>query len=924
MKRNSVLRVMWISLIWNIGIAPLPAATFMVTTHEDTVADDGLQSLREAIIGANATPGDNFIVMSDTLTEGITLSGEPLVITKSVEIDGTYSRPPVIGKSDEKQFVLTGPIQVSADNKSKVFIISGGLDSVVIRDMVITSGEAISLDQVPPLAGGGIEIGTNCNVTLERVTIADCLTEGSGAGIGIVDSTLTLINSRIRDNVATLLGGGIYSQGGSLTLLGSEVYRNKSNISGAGIFTSYLSLSLGTLDIIDSSIRDNESGLHGGGLSLNSTIMCVTRSEIIGNTSTSEGGGVLFGGRRGSIVDSQIAGNASSEGGGLSTFSSATIDIISSSVTNNTVEGGFGRGGGGILNSGTMTLVDTDVASNVSQTFGGGGISNTGTMSLIDSNVSKNHSTGPGGGVRCYHGGETNVTRTIFSGNSVDSVGGAIAISDSGVVNGTRVTVDHNNASYGGGIVAFGNLSLIDSEVLINSASIDGGGVFGVAGKISLHKTIISENVARGKGGGLFLRRDSQTFGEGVVLSNNSALSGGGGCYSVGNLNLCSSVILDNTAQANGGGILSETGTLEVVNSTISGNRSIGGSGGGISVEINSTAELVQSTIANNHAQSLGGGIYASASTFQMGNSILAGNSAIVNSPDLFGILTSLDYNVIGNLSNVSVSGPVEHTVFGVDARLGPLVDNGGTLPTHNLLTGSPAIDAGSLGLTLGEGLTEDQRGFNRLRDIASIANAGGGVDIGAVEVIGLSALDASANESDGVLEFNVAITHTPPEGVVVSVEVSTFQLSNSAVAGVDFEPIANEVLSFSSNDSSVKTVSVLLKDDTELEGPETFELRLSNPYAATVLEGTAVGTINDDELPPTLTPTPTPTETMTPTSTETPTTMPPPTPHFDYDFDGNGVVDARDLTTLLEVLPILRKADPFDFAHFWMEGKGE
>ena len=92
--------------------ASAPATTFVVDTSTDTVANDGLLSLREAILSANSNPGKDVIVMSDTLEEGITLAGEALEISGDVEIDGTYSQPPVIGKSTEKQFVFTGPIQV--------------------------------------------------------------------------------------------------------------------------------------------------------------------------------------------------------------------------------------------------------------------------------------------------------------------------------------------------------------------------------------------------------------------------------------------------------------------------------------------------------------------------------------------------------------------------------------------------------------------------------------------------------------------------------------------------------------------------------------------------------------------------------------------------------------------------------------------
>src|SRR5207248_673068 len=60
-----------------------------------------------------------------------------------------------------------------------------------------------------------------------------------------------------------------------------------------------------------------------------------------------------------------------------------------------------------------------------------------------------------------------------------------------------------------------------------------------------------------------------------------------------------------------------------------------------------------------------------------------------------------------------------------VDARLGPLRANGGPTATHALLTGSPAIDAGSNALAFG--LITDQRGFRRV--------VNGRVGVGAAEL---------------------------------------------------------------------------------------------------------------------------------------------------------------------------------------------
>ena len=66
-----------------------------------------------------------------------------------------------------------------------------------------------------------------------------------------------------------------------------------------------------------------------------------------------------------------------------------------------------------------------------------------------------------------------------------------------------------------------------------------------------------------------------------------------------------------------------------------------------------------------------------------------------------------------------------------IDARLGPLADNGGVTRTHALLPGSPAINAGDLSAITGQdGVSEfDQRGagFGRV--------SGARMDMGAIEL---------------------------------------------------------------------------------------------------------------------------------------------------------------------------------------------
>jgi hypothetical protein len=84
--------------------------------------------------------------------------------------------------------------------------------------------------------------------------------------------------------------------------------------------------------------------------------------------------------------------------------------------------------------------------------------------------------------------------------------------------------------------------------------------------------------------------------------------------------------------------------------------------------------------------------------------------------------VTSLGYNLEdGTSCGLTATGDL----VVADAMLGPLQDNGGPTETHDLLPGSPAIDAGSMDCPPPD---TDQRGVARPQ--------GAGCDIGAVEYV--------------------------------------------------------------------------------------------------------------------------------------------------------------------------------------------
>lgn len=111
---------------------------------------------------------------------------------------------------------------------------------------------------------------------------------------------------------------------------------------------------------------------------------------------------------------------------------------------------------------------------------------------------------------------------------------------------------------------------------------------------------------------------------------------------------------------------------------------------------------------------------------------------------------------------------------------------------------------------------------------------------------------DAQRIEGDnGLFQMAFTVTLSADPGQTVTVDYATGggnATGGANVAGVDY--ITNTgTLTFNAGETS-KQIIVDVRGDTLLEGDETFNVTLSNPNGVTIFDGTAVGTIIDDDIP--------------------------------------------------------------------------
>ncbi len=157
--------------------------------------------------------------------------------------------------------------------------------------------------------------------------------------------------------------------------------------------------------------------------------------------------------------------------------------------------------GGGIRNSGTVSITNVRVEDNIIRQHGGG-ICNHGTLTITDSTVSNNRNVFGGNGGGIYNTGVATLTNVTVAGNLTD-VGDGSGIYNSGILTVSNSTISGNELAgsldilRGGGIANSGTATLTNVTIAGNQASTSGGGIRNAPdASITLINTIVANNIA--------------------------------------------------------------------------------------------------------------------------------------------------------------------------------------------------------------------------------------------------------------------------------------------------------------------------------------------------------------------------------------------------------------------------------------------
>ncbi len=154
---------------------------------------------------------------------------------------------------------------------------------------------------------------------------------------------------------------------------------------------------------------------------------------------------------------------------------------VTAEVSGVTIRGGTGDpDGGGIYNSGILTLSSSTVSLNYAPgvTGRGGGIANIGTMTINNSTISSNVADYAGGGIA--NGGNLTINNSTISPNSAGVAGGGIANGLLVTINNTTMSGNSAFGGFGGGIfddpAAFIHFVTLKNTLLSNGTGGNCGG----------------------------------------------------------------------------------------------------------------------------------------------------------------------------------------------------------------------------------------------------------------------------------------------------------------------------------------------------------------------------------------------------------------------------------------------------------------
>ncbi len=860
---------------------PLSLVVNSAADTQDAVYDPSHLTLRDAVGLANGNAGP------DTITFAPALNGTP--------IDLTLGQLTI---TDSVTIIGNGPVNttIDAQQNSRVFNVGAGSEDVAFEDLTITGGKTTGSSD----SGGGIQFLSSGQLLVENSALSgNTSTAAKGGGIYTNVGPVTILNSTISGNSVVADhkdGGGIFAQNGNVIVTNSTLTGNTAGGAygdGGAIYATN-----GNVTVTNSTITRNATlggNSEGGGiktvrgsLTLLNTIVSgntiqtspFTSSDVkftnYASTATFVAQHSLIGVSSGTPLNPAAVGAPDANGNLVGTFASP-LDAKLGPLADN---GGLTQTmalllGSPAINAGSNTLAVAPDNSPLSTDQRGAGFPriNAGTVDMgsyeyqapaIPLIVTTANDVLDTGGIDPHHlslrdavalanasGGPDQITfSSSLAGVPIDLTLGELLITGPVTITGlgaksTIIDAQGNSRVFDvaaeAGDFTLNALTVAGGKTTVSYG--DGAGIqFLSSGHLTITNSAISGNLTTGtmgQGAGIFTRT-------GAVLVVNSTISGN----------------TTTGTHGDGVGIFSQHGTVSLFNSTVSGNYASGYHAGTVAIGTyyaEATITLTDSTVADNidyGGNSISSAVGSARASIVITNSIIAGNICSkgmgpdVGIGNLSGTATFVAKNSLIGIDNGTPLNPTPPGVpdangnlsgtfaSPLNAKLGPLADNGGPTLTMALLAGSPALGAGAIFNDAGNNpITTDQRGEPRIA---------GAVDIGAYQSPTIASIGRSNPATSPATASSVTFVVTFNEPVL-NVTAGDFTVNAGTVS---VSPVSSSVYDVTVSSLSSFTGTLTLGISAGQTITDAGGGRLLN----TTPTGTDVNTYFIDDAPPVFT----------------------------------------------------------------------
>ncbi|MCD8378452.1 MAG: hypothetical protein LUB59_06665, partial [Candidatus Gastranaerophilales bacterium] len=447
-----------------------------------------------------ASTDDRYFAIENLKTMNVTSTNIITDIDNWSKLTITDSK--ITGSSDDTYLIenyKTLNIKSTSDGKTTISKVTGvaiynSIQSKSYTGSLTISGNTEFSENTNSSGWGGVILNYNNETTYKpKITLNGSFTIETGSLYNLFE------NSIDNDDISTVFRSNSADYGGAIAnLSGSITSKNYAYVGNYAVCGGAIINYNGTYTDKGSYYYGNYATSSGGAIYNGDSSTLKTTSSIFSSNSAGYGGAVYNAGTYKDSGSYYLLNTSTQNGGAIYNYISGKITLSKTGFFNNTSN----TQGGAIYNTGTLTLKSSYVGGSYYEYFYkilsyadsslyyslvtlnsagnnaqyGGGIYNTGTLSVTGTSFNYNTASYSGGSI--YNTGALTVKSSVFSSNTA--------------ANGGAIYTDDKNSEY--------KTTVTDSTFTDNTASSSGGAIYANSGNITVKSSKFTGNYATSGG----------------------------------------------------------------------------------------------------------------------------------------------------------------------------------------------------------------------------------------------------------------------------------------------------------------------------------------------------------------------------------------------------------------------------------------